>query len=97
MGKLCLCQTNTRKATTQWEWRDGESSVYPLWQEAGRWCICALSWCEPILVLRNQVVSLHMQVLSATYVVWLEIPNCVLIDSDHRYFSGIKTWSLTYT
>jgi hypothetical protein len=28
---------------TQWEWRDGESSVYPPWQEAGRWCICALS------------------------------------------------------
>jgi hypothetical protein len=29
MGKLCLGRTNTRKATTQWEWRDGESSVYP--------------------------------------------------------------------
>jgi hypothetical protein len=29
MGKLCLEQTNTRKANTQWEWRDGESSVYP--------------------------------------------------------------------
>jgi hypothetical protein len=23
MGKLCLGQTNTRKANTQWEWRDG--------------------------------------------------------------------------
>jgi hypothetical protein len=34
----------------QWEWRDGESSVYPLWQEAGRWCICALGWHEPDLV-----------------------------------------------
>jgi hypothetical protein len=34
-GKLCLGRTNTRKATTQWEWRDGESSVYPPWQEAG--------------------------------------------------------------
>jgi hypothetical protein len=22
MGKLCLGQTNTRKANTQWEWRD---------------------------------------------------------------------------
>jgi hypothetical protein len=31
----------------QWEWRDGESSVYPPWQEAGRWCICALGWREP--------------------------------------------------
>jgi hypothetical protein len=31
MGKLCLRQTNTRKANTQWEWRDGESSVYPCW------------------------------------------------------------------
>jgi hypothetical protein len=39
MGKLCLGHTNTRKANMQWEWRDGKSSVYPLWQEAGRWCI----------------------------------------------------------
>jgi uncharacterized protein (DUF2237 family) len=46
MGKLCLGQTNTRKANTQWEWGDGESSVYPPWQEAGRWCICALGWRE---------------------------------------------------
>jgi hypothetical protein len=53
MGKLCLDCTNTRKAITQWEWRDGESSVYPPWQEAGQWSICALDWCEPILVLRN--------------------------------------------
>jgi hypothetical protein len=57
MGKLCLGQTNTRKATMQWEWRDGESSVYPPWQEAGWWCICALGWREPILVLRNPVAS----------------------------------------
>jgi uncharacterized protein (DUF2237 family) len=77
MGKLCLGHTNTRKANTQWEWRDGESSVYPPWQEAGRWCICALGWREPSLVLRNPVASLHMQGLSATYVVWLEIPSWV--------------------
>jgi hypothetical protein len=57
MGKLCLKQTNTRKANTQWEWRDGESSVYPPWQEAGRWCICALGWREPGLVLRTPVAS----------------------------------------
>jgi hypothetical protein len=57
MGKLCLGRTNTINATTQWEWRDGESSVCPFWQEAGRWCICALSWREPILVLRNLVAS----------------------------------------
>jgi hypothetical protein len=57
MGKLCLGRTNTRKATTQWELRDGESSVYPPWQEAGRWSICALGWREPILVLRNPVAS----------------------------------------
>jgi hypothetical protein len=37
-----------------------------------------------------------MQGLSATYVVWLEIPSWVLIDSDRRYFSDMKTWSLTY-
>jgi hypothetical protein len=33
--------------------RHGKSTVYPPWQEAGRWSICALSWREPILVLRN--------------------------------------------
>jgi hypothetical protein len=35
-----------------------------------------------------------MQGLSATYVVWLEIPSSVLIDLDRRYFSDMKTWSL---
>jgi hypothetical protein len=29
MGKLSLGWTNTRKADPQWEWRDGESIVYP--------------------------------------------------------------------
>jgi hypothetical protein len=30
MGKLSLgCWTNTRKVGPQWEWRDGESIVYP--------------------------------------------------------------------
>jgi hypothetical protein len=57
MGKLYLGQTNTRKATTQWELRDGDSSMYPPWQEAGRWNICALGWREPILVLRNPGAS----------------------------------------
>jgi hypothetical protein len=57
MGKLCLGRTNTRKATTQWEWRDGESSVYPPWQEAGRCYICALGWRELVLVLRNPVAN----------------------------------------
>jgi hypothetical protein len=41
----------------------------------GRWCICALGWHEPGRVLRNLVASLHMQGLSATYVMWLEIPS----------------------
>jgi hypothetical protein len=35
-----------------------------------------------------------MQGLSATYVMWLEIPSWVLIDSDRRYFSDMKTRSL---
>jgi hypothetical protein len=39
------------------EWRDGESSMYPPWQEAGRWCNCALGWREPGLVLRKPVAS----------------------------------------
>jgi hypothetical protein len=34
--------------------------------------------------------------VSATYVVWLEIPSWVLIDSDLRYFLDMKTWSLPY-
>jgi hypothetical protein len=55
---------------------------------------CALGSREPILVLRNPGVSWHMQGLSATYVVWLEIPNWVLIDSNQRYFSDMKTGSL---
>jgi hypothetical protein len=29
MGKLSLGWTNTRKVGLQWEWRDGESIVYP--------------------------------------------------------------------
>jgi hypothetical protein len=37
-----------------------------------------------------------MQGLSATYVVWLEIPSWVLIVSDHRYFSDMKTGSLPF-
>jgi hypothetical protein len=57
MGNLCLGRTNTRKANTQWEWRDGESNKYSLWQEAGQWCICALGLREPGLVLRNPVAS----------------------------------------
>ena len=68
-GKPNLSLTKTRKATMQWEWRDGESCVYPPWQEAGRWCICALGWREPDLVLRTPVAGWHMQGLSATYVV----------------------------
>jgi len=29
MGKLSLGWTNTKKVGLQWEWRDGESIVYP--------------------------------------------------------------------
>jgi hypothetical protein len=53
---------------------------------ASGWMVgcCALGSREPVLVLRNPVASWHMQGLSATYVVWLEIPSWVLIDSDRR-------------
>jgi hypothetical protein len=51
-GRLIPEEDNTQR-----EWRDGESSVYPPWQEAGRWCICALGWCEPDLVLRTPMAS----------------------------------------
>jgi hypothetical protein len=37
-----------------------------------------------------------MQGLSTKYVVWLEIPNWALIDSDRRYFSDMKTRSLPF-
>ena len=30
----------------KWAWSGGESSVYPPWQEAGWWCMCALGWLE---------------------------------------------------
>jgi hypothetical protein len=55
----------------------------------------ALGWRGPVLVLRNPWASWHMQGLSATYVVWSEILSWVLIDSDHRYFSDMKTGSLS--
>jgi hypothetical protein len=35
--------------------------------------------------------------VTATYVMWLEIPSWVLIDSDRHYFSDMTTWSLPYT
>jgi hypothetical protein len=54
----------------------------------------ALGWRGPVLVLRKPWASWHMQGLSATYVMWLEILSWVLIDSDHRYFSDMKTGSL---
>jgi hypothetical protein len=44
----------------------------------------ALDWRGPVLVLRKPSMSWYMQGLSATYVVWLEIPSWVLIDSNHR-------------
>jgi hypothetical protein len=44
----------------------------------------ALGSREPVLVLRKPSVSWHMQGLSATYVMWLEIPSWVSIDSGHR-------------
>jgi hypothetical protein len=37
----------------------------------------------------GSIGMIEMQGLSATYVVWLEIPNSVLIDSDRCYFSII--------
>jgi hypothetical protein len=92
LGRLIPEQDNM-----QWKWRDGESSVYPLWQVAGRWCIYALGWREPDLVLRTPVASWHIQGLSATYVMWLEIPSWVLIDLDHHSFLDMRTWSLPYT
>ena len=56
-GKLEPGYSIHEKTITHWEWRDGESSVYPLWQEAGRWCICALGLREPDLVLRTPVAG----------------------------------------
>jgi hypothetical protein len=44
----------------------------------------AIGWWGLVLVLRNPSTSWHIQGLSATYVVWLEIPSWVLVDSDRR-------------
>jgi hypothetical protein len=38
--------------------------------------------------------SRHIQRLSATYVMWLQIPSWVLIDLNRCYFSVMKTRSL---
>ena len=53
---------------------------------ASGWMVgyCALGSRDPVLVLRNPVASWHIQGLSATYVVWLEIPSWVLIDLDRQ-------------
>jgi hypothetical protein len=79
----------------QWEWRDGESSVYPLWQEAGRWSNCAIGWREPGLVLRYQGAGWHMQGLSAIYVVRLGIPSWVNRFGPPLYPRIMETSSLT--
>jgi hypothetical protein len=62
------------RTTPQWEWRDGESIVYPPGKRLDGGVLC--SWLAGTHSgLEKPSASLHMQGLSATYVVWLEIPN----------------------
>jgi hypothetical protein len=93
MGKLSLDWTNTRKVGPQWEWRDGESIVYPPGKmlDGG---VLSSRLAGTRSGLEKTGCKLTYARLSATYVVWLEIPRWVLIDSDYRYFSDMKTGSL---
>jgi hypothetical protein len=67
--------------------------VYPPWQEAGRWCICALGLREPDLVLRTPVAYARVKCYICRVI---GDPQLSIIDSDRRTFAVMKTWSLPY-
>jgi hypothetical protein len=64
------------------------------WQEAGWGSTVLPASTGYLMYWRIYGNGWHMQGLSATYVVWLEIPNWVLIDSNRRYFLDMETGSL---
>jgi hypothetical protein len=60
--------------------------VYPLWQEAGRWCICALDWRE----LNPGGELTYTRVMCYICRV-IGDPQLSIIDSDRRNFTDMKT------
>jgi hypothetical protein len=93
MDKLSLDWTNTRKAGPQWEWRDGESIVYPPSKRldggvlSSRLAGTGSGLKKPVGELTYARVKCYICRV-------VEIPSWVLIDSDSRYFSDMKTGSL---
>jgi hypothetical protein len=71
--------------------------VYPPWQEAGRWSICALGWREPDLVFKNPSGELTYARVKCYICRVIGDPQLSIIDLDRRNFADMKTWSLPYT
>jgi hypothetical protein len=56
MGQLSLGWTNTRNVDPQWEWRDGESIVYPPGKRLDGGVLSS-RLVGPVLVLKNPDAS----------------------------------------
>jgi hypothetical protein len=83
MGKLSLGWTNTRKAGPRWEWRDGESIVYPPGKRLDGGVLSSrLAWTRS--GLEKPVGELTYARIKCYICRVLEIPSWVLIDSDRR-------------
>jgi hypothetical protein len=95
MGKLSLGWTNTRKVGSHWEWRDDESIVYPPRKRLDGGVLCS-QVARTRSGLEKPRCKLTYQGLSTIYVVRLEITSWILIDSNRRYFSDMKTIPLPY-
>ena len=94
MGKLCLGQTNTRKANTQWEWRDGESGTYPPSKGPPKKGGVLSGGADLFMQWRIRGNGRHTK-LRETYVVWLEILSWVNRFGSPLYPRTLETWSLT--
>jgi hypothetical protein len=95
MGKPEPGYSIRENTIAHWEWRDGESGVYPpgTWLDGGVPCSRVVRTCS---CGGGSVGMIDMcKRIREAYVVWLEIPSWVLIDSDRRYFSVMKTRSST--
>ena len=73
------------KTITHWEWRDGESDTYPPGKGPPKRGGVLSGGADLFMWWRIRGNGRHVQKeLREAYVVWLEIPNWVLIDSDRR-------------
>ena len=70
--------------------------MYPPWQEAGRWCICALGWHEPRSGLKKPGGELTYARVKCYICRVIGDPRLSIIDSDRRTFAVMETWSLPY-